>query len=305
MPGIVYYSIDEAEEMVQVERATQYYLDWAEEFRSIPHDWDVFTRYYRGLLDPTKVSQIRFKSLFFSMRLQPILTYVQEFTQVHGCPPHILDLGAGFGLESLLICLVGACVHGIDSSLSMVEHARKRVSRYQESHQLNLDLRYDCVNIFNFPQDKPYDAIYCSATLHHIEPVAQAIRIISDLLKPGGYFFLSDENGFSPVQQLVVQKRIGWMRPRKYIKSDPGTGERFVYGNENIRSLYGWKHLVERTDMQPEAVKYCRFLPPVDWPVERLVRFERKVRNIPMLTQLWAIGFTLLSRKKESAEHSA
>src|SRR5690606_16939054 len=114
-----------------VERAIDYYMDWAGEVRSRVHQWNFIYEYYAGLLNPRNVSGIRFRALFFATRLQPVLSYVSEFNRAHGRPPYILDLGCGFGLESALISLAGARVHGIDGWRDMIKHADTRLRHFE------------------------------------------------------------------------------------------------------------------------------------------------------------------------------
>ncbi len=46
-----------------------------------------------------------------------------------------------------------------------------------------------------------------------------------------------------------------------------------------------------------DAIEYCRFLPPVQWSIDRLVRAERSLRHIPGFARLSAIGFLSIFRK--------
>jgi SAM-dependent methyltransferase len=232
------------------------------------------------------------------MRLQPVLSYITQFTKEQGRAPYILDLGCGFGLESALLALTGAKVHGVDGLRPMIETAQKRLKNYQQRHNIELDLQFQHANLFRFDPPQAYDAVYSSATLHHIEPVADGFKKIAEVMKPGAPFFLSDENGYSPVQQLVVQKRIGWLKPRKYLLVDPDTGQEYMYGNENIRASFQWANHMRRVGLHPTAIKYCRFLPPLDWTVERLVSVERRLRTIPFVAQLGAIGFLFIATKE-------
>ena len=294
----MYYQVGYDEEIAQVNRAIEYYMDWAEEFRTSSHEWEFILQYYRGLLDPTQVVKIRFRALFFAMRLQPVLSYITQFTKEHGRAPYILDLGCGFGLETTLLALAGAKVHGIDGWRPMIESAQKRLASYQQRHNLELDLKFEYVNLFQFNAPQAYDAVYSSATLHHIEPVADGFKKIAEVMKPGAFFFLSDENGYSPVQQLAVQKKIGWIKPRKYLRIDPETGQEYMYGNENIRAPFQWANHMQRVGLRPTAIKYCRFLPPLDWTVERLVSAERRLRSMPLAAQLGAIGFLFIAQKE-------
>jgi 2-polyprenyl-3-methyl-5-hydroxy-6-metoxy-1,4-benzoquinol methylase len=293
----MYYHIPFDEEIIQVNKAVNYYLDWAREFRTIKYDWDFLHTYYKGLLDPTQTTRIQFRALFFAMRLQPVLSYIQQFKLQHNSAPRILDLGCGMGLESLLLSLAGAVVHGIDPWSEMIKFAQYRQTKYQAHYGIQLNLDYEHINLFKYTPSEPYDAVYSSATLHHIEPVSDAIKKISQLIKPDGYFFLSDENGLSPVQQLAVQKKIGWIHPRKFWRIDSDTGERYLYGNENIRATFLWGRYMRDAGLKPQTIKYCRFLPPLERSVEWSVKWERGLRSIPILTELTAIGF-LLSAKK-------
>jgi SAM-dependent methyltransferase len=295
---MAYYQVALDEELKQVNRAVDYYLSWGEEFRSTKYEWDFIYYYYRGLLNPNNIAGIRFRALFFAMRLQPVLTYVERFIQEYARPPFILDLGCGFGLESLLIALTGARVYGIDDWVPMIDHAKRRLDQYQNKLNVSVDLRYERANLFKRKESEVYDAVYSSATLHHIEPPTDAFQAIARLIKPDGYFFLSDENGYSSIQQLAVQKKIGWIHPRKYLKVDPDTGEQYMYGNENIRASFLWAKYMKRSGLQPLSIKYCRFLPPVNWPIEQLVNIERRIRTIPFIAQLGAIGFLYMSKKK-------
>jgi SAM-dependent methyltransferase len=294
----VYYQVEYEEEITQVNRAVEYYLDWAEEFRTSSYEWDFIVQYYRGLLDPTQILKLRFRALFFAMRLQPVLSYITQFIKEKGQAPVILDLGCGFGLETTLLALAGAKVHGVDGWRPMIETAEKRLASYKQRHSIDLDLKFQYVNLFQFSPSQTYDAVYSSATLHHIEPVADGFKKIAELMKPGAFFFLSDENGYSPVQQLAVQRKIGWVKPRKYLRIDPDTGQEYMYGNENIRAPYQWANHMRRVGLRPTAIKYCRFLPPINWSIERLVRAERTLRTIPLAAQLGAIGFLFIAQKE-------
>jgi len=293
------YQIERNEELLQVNRAVEFYSGWADKLRQMPSGNALITHYYRGMLDSTNPATLRFRALFFAMRLQPVLTYVNTFKQRQNRPPHILDLGCGFGLESTLICSTGAVVYGVDAFDTKIQGARELQSHYEKAYGIKLDLSFDTANLFNFTPAQPYDAVYSSATLHHIEPAPRAMEAISQLLKPGGYFFLSDENGLSPVQQLAVQKRIGWFSARKQWRTDVNTGKQFLYGNENIRAPFQWASHMHRADLQPQTLKYCRFLPAVNWPIERLVDTERRLRTIPIISHFGAIGFLLTAYKPE------
>jgi 2-polyprenyl-3-methyl-5-hydroxy-6-metoxy-1,4-benzoquinol methylase len=288
-----YYTVSRSEEVMKVNKAVAYYHEWAQIIRKSTVDWDYLKKYYRGLLDPQKTRAIEFRALFFALRIQPVLTYVEDFVKINGRSPHILDLGCGFGMESLLICHAGAKVHAIDVSREKIALAPRLLRVYQINHGVKLDISFEFVNLFRFSTVQQYDAVYSSATLHHIEPVAEAMRVIAGLIKSGGKFFLSDENGANIIQQLAIQKQLGWIAPRVVWQADPETGKMQLYGNENIRPGFLWARFLRNACLIPRSIKYCRFFPPLPVSIERLVKWERMLRSIPILTELSAIGFLL------------
>jgi SAM-dependent methyltransferase len=290
-----YYHVDFDEELRHVSRAVQYFADWGREIESADYEWAYLKQYYSGYNANT--AWVRFRALFFAMRLQPVLSYIEQFQQENRHPPGILDLGCGFGMETILLGLYGAQVHGVDASPEKIELAGKIKQNIEGKQRTSLDVNFEVANLFRFAPSQAYDAVYSSATLHHIEPVSDAIQRIASLIAPNGYFFLSDENGYSPVQQFVVQKSIGFAKPRKYLRIDSETGEPFWYGNENIRPPFLWATHMRKARLTPISIKYCRFLPPLDRSLGELVKLERGLRSIPVLAQIGAIGFLLTAQK--------
>lgn len=290
-----YYGVEFDEELRHVSRAVQYYDDWGREIESSDYEWDYLKQYYAGYT--AKTASVRFRALFFAMRLQPVLSYIEHFRQENHRFPGILDLGCGFGMETLLLGLYGAQVHGVDVSPEKIELAGKIKQNIERKQNTSLDVNFGVANLFGFAPSQVYDAVYSSATLHHIEPASEALQAIANLVTQNGYFFLSDENGYSPVQQLLVQKRIGFTSPRKYLRVDAETGESFWYGNENIRPPFVWARHMRKAHLTPMSIKYCRFLPPLDRPLAELVKLERSLRSIPVVAQSCAIGFLLTAQK--------
>lgn len=292
-----YYHADFDKELRHVSCAVQYFDDWGREIESSDYDYDLdyLRQYYSGYT--AKTTWVRFRALFFAMRLQPVLSYIEQFQQENRRPPSILDLGCGFGREAILLGLYGAQVHGVDVSPEKIELAGKIKQNIEGKQRTSLDVNFGVANLFRFAPSQAYDAVYSSATLHHIEPVSDAIQTIASLVAPNGYFFLSDENGYSPVQQFHVQKKIGFAKPRKYLKVDSETGESFRYGNENIRPPFLWARHMRKAHLTPISIKYCRFLPALDRSLRELVKLERGLRSIPVLAQIGAIGFLLTAQK--------
>lgn len=89
---------------------------------------------------------------------------------------HILDVGCGTGELTHQISTFCASVSGIDSSIEMINAARKAYPEINFEHK---DTRYlDSVD--------EYDAIFSNAVLHWIKEADLVISALSKSLKPGG-----------------------------------------------------------------------------------------------------------------------
>lgn len=86
----------------------------------------------------------------------------------------ILDLGCGDGALAVTIAKSGAMVHGVDSSPSMVERARKRGVSAEVKSGENLSFR------------NRFDAVFSNAALHWMRDADAVLEGVFNALKPGG-----------------------------------------------------------------------------------------------------------------------
>lgn len=90
----------------------------------------------------------------------------------------VLDAGCGPGLVSLELINRGAIVTGIDYSPAMVAAAKELVAELADIKCVDLN---DGLEIFN---DKSFDLIYCSLTIHYIHDLdflfSEFYRILTD-----------------------------------------------------------------------------------------------------------------------------
>ena len=105
----------------------------------------------------------------------------------------ILDIGCGTGHLAKAIAEARAHVIGIDSSVSMIETARKA---YPDIEFLVADARD-----FAFPA--PFDAIFSNATLHWVTEPERAVSRIAASLKTGGRF-VAEFGGKGNVAAIVT-----------------------------------------------------------------------------------------------------
>lgn len=99
----------------------------------------------------------------------------------------ILDIGCGGGILSEGLARLGADVIGLDMEEQTLNIARAHAAAS------NLSIRYVCEPVESF-EGGPFDAITCLEMLEHVEEPESVIRAAMDLLKPGGFLFLSTIN---------------------------------------------------------------------------------------------------------------
>jgi len=91
----------------------------------------------------------------------------------------LLDLGCGTGNYTLAFREAGFEVEGLDLSAEMLAKARDKAP----------DLRWHHGDARALPfESERFDAVSCVLATHHIDPLAQALREIARVLRPGGVF---------------------------------------------------------------------------------------------------------------------
>jgi len=100
----------------------------------------------------------------------------------------ILDIGGGFGrLTPEYVDLFKKCVL-IDPSKKLLNQAEKLCQKYK-----NLSVKNGLVEKLSAADEK-YDAIITVRTLHHLKNLPLAIKNISQIVKPNGFFILEFAN---------------------------------------------------------------------------------------------------------------
>lgn len=96
-----------------------------------------------------------------------------------------IDVACGTGRCSSLMEDAGFDVVGVDQSKEMLEQARKKNPNI-DFHQIDVDLE-------NLPfKNEGFDLATSSLAFTHFKDINNPIKKIYDVLKPGGYFILSD-----------------------------------------------------------------------------------------------------------------
>lgn len=97
----------------------------------------------------------------------------------------VLDIGCGYGRNSLYLAQNGFEVYGIDFARTSIEWGE------QLAREKSISVNFLCQSIFDFQHEPEYfDFIYDSGCFHHIKPHRrhQYLNKVLSFLKPDGYF---------------------------------------------------------------------------------------------------------------------
>ena len=120
----------------------------------------------------------------------------------------VLDLGAGFGLEALLVAIYGARrVVATEIDRDMVAVGKYLAEKVDPPVE-HFDSRYGDGIAMEFPSAS-FDGVMANCVISHVRDLEGFLSEARRLLRPGGIFFLSDENNslFLPAR---TRRRKGW-----------------------------------------------------------------------------------------------
>jgi SAM-dependent methyltransferase len=209
----------------------------------------------------------------------------------------IWDVGCGFGTTDMFLALNGYDVHGITIENQFAEVIARRQA-YWSQHGDVSSFSWDYESLFdaNVP-DGTYDRIIVQDTLHHLEPIDEALQVLKKALKPGGKIIAIEENGNNVIQRARLYKQRGSKRVKEY--HDEQLGKTILFGDENIRPLSLWTQLCENNGLKIEEHEYIRlFLSPF-WSPDNYAKRQDQERLLYKSNAFlreyfyWGINFTI------------
>ncbi len=193
----------------------------------------------------------------------------------------IWDCGCGYGTTCLYLAMNGIRTFGTTLEF-YYETVTKRKAWWAQYGDTSL---FDCTyeNLFdNRPAPDSYDWIIVQDTLHHLEPIGDALQIFRSSLRQGGRVLSVEENGSNVIQRAKLYKYRG--SKRIITIWDEKLQKDILIGNENIRSLKTWQGLFEKNGfrIQPASVNYVRYYLPFQYKnadPEKLLAREREIQQ--------------------------
>lgn len=148
----------------------------------------------------------------------------------------VLDLGAGFGLEALLVAIHGARrVVATEIDRDMVAVGRY-LSERLDPPMKNFESMYGDGVAMQFPSES-FDGVMANCVISHVRDLEGFLAESCRLLRRGGVFFLSDENNslYWPARR---RRRRGW-RQMEAEPDGPYFAARRAYIGEHVPELAG------------------------------------------------------------------
>ncbi len=233
--------------------------------------------YYKFL---GKKSSWHFRRNYFLERLRYIKKYL-----VDGNPDKksvcIWDCGCGYGTTCLFLAMNGIKTFGTTLEF-YYDTIQKRMDYWSQFGDASL---FTCTyeNLFdNKPKPASFDWIIVQDTLHHLEPIDEALQIFNESLKKNGKVLSIEENGNNLIQRLKLYKYRGNKRIITFW--DEKLKKDILIGNENIRSLETWEKLFikNRFHILPDSIQYIRYFLPLNYRFsdpEKLLARERAIQS--------------------------
>lgn len=229
-------------------------------------------RYYKFL---GKESSFHFRKNYFLERLRYIARQVNDPSKA------VWDCGSGYGTTCLFLAMNGIKAHGTTLEFYYESVAERYAFWTQYGDASLFTCSYE--NLFDSPPaPESYDHIIVQDTLHHLEPIDDALRIFHKTLKKGGKIIAIEENGNNIIQNAKLYKYRG---NKRIIKQwDEKLQKDYLIGNENIRSLKTWNGLMSANhfSIEKDSVQYVRYFLPYKYrntSPEELLRREIEMQQ--------------------------
>jgi len=247
--------------------------------------------YYKYLENP---SRFEYRKAYFCQRLQYVIDHIDD---THA---KIWDCGCGFGTTAIFLSINGIASHG-----TTLEHYITQIPKRLEFWSQFGDVSkftYSYENIFdhNF-QKEAYDLIIIQDTLHHLEPLDEALSILNQVLKPKGQLLIIEENGNNVIQNAKLYLQRG--NKRIITIYDETLKKDILLGNENIRSLSEWDAAFseQHFSILKDSVEYIRYYLPFMFPntkAKEKVKKEQKLwRKNKFFREYFFFGINFMVQK--------
>jgi len=122
----------------------------------------------------------------------------------------VLSPGCGVGDHEVAMMSFGTIAHldAFDFSQASLQIAREKAA----AKRLKINFYLEDINAFEVPEDRKYDLVLCSGSVHHVRELERFLRVVRDALTPDGVFVFNEYVGACynvyPRKQLDIVNRL-------------------------------------------------------------------------------------------------
>jgi|TARA_B100001971_G_C18183140_1_gene534015 hypothetical protein len=161
--------------------------------------------------------------------------------------PHLLDLGAGVGTQSLFFAMCGASVTAIDMDQRALEILEKRRQHYEAETEKPLNITCICANTveFDYAPLPEFDGIYSLFAFNLMKPVEHLLRKLTQHLAPSGKIAILDGNVSCLISRLIPSRKREALSPSKLNTYLQGLGLHIIdQKGQMVLPSHFWKERV-------------------------------------------------------------
>lgn len=250
-------------------------------------------RYYYKYLE--NESRFGYRKAYFCQRLE----YVHNNVLKNDL--RIWDCGCGFGTTAIFLSMNGIKVHGTTLE-HYIDQIPKRLEFWKNYGDVS-NFTYSYENIFDHSFDKEsYDLIIIQDTLHHLEPLSEALNVLHEVLSKNGQLLIVEENGNNIIQNAKLFLQRGNKRIIEIY--DEHLKKNILLGNENIRSLKRWSKEFSKQgfEIEKKSVQYIRYYLPFMFPnknaKERIEKEQKIWKKNALLKEYFFFGINFMVNKR-------
>ena len=188
---------------------------------------------------------------------KPVWAYIQKIVgNIKG--KSILDLGCGFGCESILLAKEGAVVHGIDISEESIKKAKDLANKE------GVDVVFEVANVDTLDFKEEFDVVFFKAALHHFPNPYNTLKLSRRFLKKGGLMIAQEPRLESPI--AIVGRSV--LRARDLVTK---TERPFKTGE--IEGIF-------KKVFQNVIVRYFEILSPLSLALNLVLKEEPRIKYV-------------------------
>lgn len=252
---------------------------------------EAIKKYYRFYQKP---GFFKLRKAYFYQRMDYLLKHIDKKDGI------VWDCGCGYGSLGIFMALNGIRVHGTTIGkhyISQVETRKKFWSQYGDTSLFTVAAE----SLFdNPPQPETYDYVIVQDTLHHLEPIQDALYILKNSLKDGGKIIALEANGGNLFHKINLYK---YRQNKRVIEIyDEELKKKVLYGNENYRSIQEWQKELDKHNLKVAPnVQHIKFFLPFMYKLLELpavIKLEQAIaRKSDFLKQNFYFGVNFIVTK--------